>query len=68
MRHQIYIKDTNEDVLQKMQKAGFNITTCGQCSAIKLLSPETDREDITCDVCGFNEEECYFPDLVVVAQ
>lgn len=62
----IYLTDSNKDVLQQMQAIGFNVTTCGSCGDIKLLSPKSDRENIECDYCDFVEEECYFPDLEIV--
>lgn len=55
---------TNIDVLQEMQRTGFNVTTCGQCGAVKLH--KTGVEELTCEDCGFNSDICDFPDLYVV--
>lgn len=57
----------NEEVLCEMQNAGFNVTTCGDCGAIKLLGRER-SEELTCEQCGFTEEDCWFPDLYVKEQ
>lgn len=67
MTHQIYITGSNEDVLQKMQANGFNVTTCGNCSEIKLHA-EIKDDLLKCDYCGFESDPCDFPDLIVVSQ
>ena len=66
MSHRIYIKDTNEDVLQKMQAQGFNVTTCGECGAVVLQHGLNDEGTLTCDACGFTDDISSFPDLVIV--
>lgn len=58
----IFLKDSNGDILQQMQKAGFNVTTCGDCGEVKLH--KLGAEELTCEYCGFTEEICWFPDLV----
>ena len=55
---------TNEQVLQKMQRAGFNVTTCGNCGAIKLH--ELGESELTCDECRWTSDICDFPDLYTV--
>lgn len=62
----IYITGTNEDVLQKMQKAGFNVTTCGNCMAVKLHELPVKNDLLKCDNCDFESDPCDFPDLIVV--
>lgn len=64
MSKEIYIKDSNKDILQQMQRAGFNVTTCGQCGDIKLHRCGVDT--LTCDSCGLNDDISNFPDLYVV--
>ncbi len=63
---EIYIKDSNKDILQQMQRAGFNITTCGNCGEIKLH--KTGVDELTCDYCSLTEDISSFPDLYVVEQ
>lgn len=65
MRHRIYLTGSNEDVLQRMQRAGFNVTTCGNCGDVKLHA-EIKNDLLECDSCGFESDPCDFPDLVVV--
>ena len=65
MRHRIYLTGSNEDVLQKMQKAGFNVTTCGDCGEI-VLQQGIDIDELHCFNCGLISDPCDFPDLVVV--
>lgn len=67
MSHRIYLTGSNEDVLQKMQANGFNVTTCGDCGAIKLHA-EIKDDLLECDNCGFESDPCDFPDLLVVEQ
>lgn len=59
-----YIKDSNKDVLQQMQAAGFNVTTCGNCGAIKLH--KTGVDELTCDDCGITGDISDFPDIYTV--
>lgn len=61
---QIYIKDSNKDILQQMQRAGFNVVTCGDCGMVKLH--ETGVSELTCDYCGETGDISNFPDLEVV--
>jgi hypothetical protein len=69
MSRAIYLKDGNQYVLQKMQRAGFNVTTCGMCSGVVLhLTGANSPEELTCEYCGFTSEHCDFPDLRVVEQ
>jgi hypothetical protein len=63
--HRIYLTGTNEDVLQKMQAHGFNVTTCGDCGAI-VLHESPAWHDLKCYECGFESDPADFPDLVVV--
>lgn len=65
-RHTIYLTGTNEDVLQKMQKAGFNVTTCGECDDIVLHETPVANDLLTCYNCGLVSDPCDFPDLVCV--
>lgn len=57
----IYITNSNKDVLQAMQDAGFNVTTCGNCGNIKLHRTGTDY--LECDYCDFKGDISEFPDL-----
>ena len=66
MSTKIYITGTNEDVLQKMQRAGFNVTTCGNCMAVKLHESPVKNDLLRCDSCDFESDISDFPDLVVV--
>lgn len=68
MSHRIYLTGTNEDVLQKMQAKGFNVTTCGNCGAIVLHETPVKNDLLHCDNCGYENDPCDFPDLVVVEQ
>lgn len=68
MTHQIYMNGTNEQVLQKMQANGFNVTTCGECGDVVLHELPVKNDLLTCDNCGFESDPCDFPDLVVVSQ
>ena len=61
---QIYLTGSNQDILQKMQEAGFNVTTCGDCGEVKLHL--TGVEELECDYCGFISDICDFPDLCLV--
>lgn len=61
---QVYLKGSNKDVLRKMQQAGFNVTTCGECGNIKLH--ETGIDYLECDYCDFKSDISDFPDLEVV--
>lgn len=65
----IYLKDGNAYVLQRMQSAGFNVTTCGNCGGVVLhLLDENMPEELSCDYCGFTGDPSEFPDLRVVEQ
>lgn len=59
---QIYIKNSNKDVLQKMQSAGFNVSTCGMCGEVVLYFIGK-LEELTCECCGFTDDPSQFPDL-----
>lgn len=66
---QIYLKDGNQYVLQKMQTAGFNVTTCGNCGGVVLhLTGAKCPEELTCEYCGFTGDISDFPDLRVVEE
>jgi hypothetical protein len=60
----IYTKDSNRDMLQRLQRAGFNITTCGECGAVRLH--KTGIDELNCEDCGLVSDICNFPDLYVV--
>ena len=66
MSHRIYLTGSNEDVLQKMQANGFNVTTCGECEAIVLHECPVKNDLLECDNCGLVSDPCDFPDLIVV--
>lgn len=68
MSHRIYLTGTNEDVLQKMQAKGFNVTTCGSCGAVVLHETPVKNDLLHCYNCGYENDPCDFPDLVVVEQ
>lgn len=46
---------------EKIQQAGVNIVTCGNCGSVLLH--ETPAESIQCPHCGLNSDPCDFPDL-----
>ena len=64
--HRIYLTGTNEYVLQKMQKNGFNVTVCGRCGEIVLHETPVKNDILKCWWCGFESDPCDFPDLVCV--
>lgn len=64
----IYLKDSNKEVLQEMQHYGLNVTTCGDCGAVKLHRISRDLEQLECEECGLVSDPCDFPDLEVVSQ
>lgn len=66
MKHRIYISGSNEDVLQKMQANGFNVTVCGECNSIVLHETPVKNDLLKCHECGYESDPCDFPDLVVV--
>ena len=59
-----YIEGSDKKILQEMQRAGFNVMTCGNCGNIKLA--HTGIEEATCEGCGFTSDPCDFPDLYTV--
>ncbi len=66
MSRAIYLKDSNKEMLQQMQTAGFNVVKCGMCGEVKLI--KISAEDLTCEWCGFESDQSDFPDLVTVEE
>jgi ribosomal protein S27E len=60
----IYLKDSNQQILQEMQRAGFNVVTCGDCGAIILH--RTGVDEVTCQECNLTNDITDCPDLYVV--
>jgi len=57
--------DMAQDILNKI---GYNIVTCGDCSEVLLhdtndLDSEGTSNDIVCPSCEWESESCDFPDL-----
>lgn len=61
---EIYLKESNKQILQEMQASGFNVTTCGMCGAVKLH--RTGVDELTCENCDFTGDICDFPDMYTV--
>ena len=54
---------SQESMLKEIQEFGYNIVTCGECGVVQIIEIR-EREDLhTCFDCGFQSEECDFPDL-----
>lgn len=63
---QIYLENSNKQILQEMQSSGFNIVTCGDCGSIRLH--HTGAEKLDCEYCGLESDVSDFPDLYVVEE
>lgn len=55
-------REKQADILRTMQRAGFNVVTCGMCGSTVLQDLKVE-EDICCPDCFFTSEPCDFPDL-----
>lgn len=49
------------DILCDIQKAGYNVVTCGECGDVFLH--DSDQEELVCPYCEFTGDVCDFPDL-----
>lgn len=47
-----------------VSKSNINIVTCGDCGEVNLH--RTGQQEITCEICGFTDEPCHFPDLFTI--
>jgi len=54
-------RDTQLELLEKIQAVGINIVTCGQCGAVILV--KRNEEEHHCYNCNFVSDICDFPDL-----
>ena len=54
-------KDSQLELLLKIQAIGINIVTCGNCGTIILVKWK--REEYYCYECDKSGEPCDFPDL-----
>jgi rubrerythrin len=45
----------------EIQASGFNVVTCGSCGDV--MFHKIQEGDLKCPSCGFEDEQCEFPDL-----
>ena len=58
---------TQYEIILEMQKNGYNVVLCGDCSATLLVDTcklEENKHIMSCEYCGMESEYCDFPDLV----
>lgn len=55
---------TQKEIFKDIQKAGFNITTCGNCGSTVLMNKEMmEGETVRCESCCKEIKQCDLPDL-----
>jgi len=51
------------EILQLIQRDGYNVVTCGNCGDVVLLGIDDTIEEVQCPHCKETMEYCDMPDL-----
>jgi DNA-directed RNA polymerase subunit RPC12/RpoP len=51
------------EILQLIQRDGYNVVTCGNCGDVVLLEIDDTIEEVQCPHCKKTMEYCDMPDL-----
>jgi DNA-directed RNA polymerase subunit RPC12/RpoP len=51
------------EILQLIQRDGYNVVTCGNCGDVVLLEIDYTIEEVQCPHCKETMEYCDMPDL-----
>jgi predicted Zn-ribbon and HTH transcriptional regulator len=51
------------EILQLIQRDGYNVVTCGNCGYVVLLEIDDIIEEVQCPHCKETMEYCDMPDL-----